>query len=74
MNRCSQSITASADSIAAASSGRATATTSAPNASALAASIPVRIPPEATSGMVGNASRTSTIARAVGIPQSARSG
>ncbi|OOK74810.1 marR family protein [Mycobacterium kansasii] len=57
-----------------ASSGRASATTSAPRAIALAASIPVRIPPEPTSGIVGSAWRTSTIAWAVGMPQSAKSG
>ena len=50
MNRCSQPTTAAVESIAAGTRGRAIATTSAPNASALAASIPVRIPPEATSG------------------------
>ena len=41
---------------------------------ALAASIPVRMPPDATSGTLGSASRTSTIACAVGMPQSARCG
>ena len=54
MNRCSQSTTAAGDSIAGASSGRATATASAPIASALAASMPVRMPPEATSGTSGS--------------------
>ena len=58
MNRCSQSTTAAGDSIAGASSGRATATASAPIASTLAASIPVRMPPDATIGTSGSVCRT----------------
>ena len=74
MNRCSQSTTAATDSMAGASSGRATATTSAPIASALAASMPVRMPPEATSGTPGSIRRTSMSACAVGMPHSASAG
>ncbi len=74
MKLASQSSTAAGDSMAGASSGRATATTSAPIASALAASMPVRMPPEATSGTSGSVSRTSASACAVGMPHSASAG
>ena len=74
MKRCSQSRTAAGDSIAGASSGRATATASAPIANTLAASIPVRMPPDATSGTSGSVCRTSSSASAVGMPHSASAG
>ncbi len=67
-------MTAAVDSMAGASSGRASATTSAPSANALAASMPERIPPEATMGIPGSSRRTSIRACAVGIPQSASAG
>ena len=56
------STTAAADSMAGASSGRAIATASAPIARALAASIPERMPPEATSGIPGSVRCTSASA------------